>query len=406
MTQPTVSIIVTSYNYGRFLGRTIDSALDQTYGHVEVVVVDDGSTDDSLEVIRGGYAGRVTPVFKDNGGQASAFNTGFRASHGEVVCFLDSDDLVLPTAAEQAVRRMRDPTVVKVHWPLWLIDACGARLGGTLPLRGFPREDLRQLELRAGPYYDWNHLPPTSGNAWSRAFLEQILPVPEAVYRTCADEYLVTLAPIYGRIETIGEPQGCYRCHGHNRGWQRPLADSKVSADLARLEYAFETLAAHLRRVGIESDLDAWRQRNWNYLWMQRLLAAREDLRQWVPEGEALILIDGGEWGTAGVAGRRVIPFLERRGEYWGPPADDPTAVAAFERLRNSGVAFVAIWWTAWWWLDRYHEFFAHLRRSASRVLQNDRLIVFDFREATRSLGTCVRASNSQACNRTKDEGQ
>ena len=70
MPEPLVSILINNYNYGRYLGVAIDSALAQTYGRVEVVVVDDGSTDDSREVITG-FAERVVSVLKINGGQPS-----------------------------------------------------------------------------------------------------------------------------------------------------------------------------------------------------------------------------------------------------------------------------------------------------------------------------------------------
>ncbi|HMX28215.1 MAG TPA: glycosyltransferase family A protein, partial [Blastocatellia bacterium] len=108
------SIIVSSYNYGRFLNEAIDSALGQTYANTEVIVVDDGSTDDSRQIIAA-YDDRILPVLKDNGGQASAFNAGFAASRGQVVFFLDSDDVLLPTAVENAVAFFDDSGVAKAH---------------------------------------------------------------------------------------------------------------------------------------------------------------------------------------------------------------------------------------------------------------------------------------------------
>src|SRR5436853_5073279 len=108
--QPLASIVISSYNYGRYLPAAIDSALAQTYAPREVIVVDDGSTDDSRAVIAR-YGGEVTAVLKENGGQASAFNAGLRASRGEVVCFLDSDDVLLPRAVELAVAALDDAAV-------------------------------------------------------------------------------------------------------------------------------------------------------------------------------------------------------------------------------------------------------------------------------------------------------
>src|SRR3954451_20463787 len=97
--RPLVSIVIDNYNYARFLPEAIESALAQTYPDTEVIVVDDGSTDDSREIIAS-YGSRVRPVLKTNGGQASAFNAGFAASRGDVVLFLDSDDTLFPEAVE------------------------------------------------------------------------------------------------------------------------------------------------------------------------------------------------------------------------------------------------------------------------------------------------------------------
>src|SRR5206468_3986800 len=115
---PVASIIVNNYNYGRFLREAVDSALNQTYRNTEVIVVDDGSTDGSPEIIAS-YGDRIVPVLKQNGGQNSALNAGFSLSRGDVILFLDSDDVLLPTAVEAAMEALAEPDVVKVHWP-WL----------------------------------------------------------------------------------------------------------------------------------------------------------------------------------------------------------------------------------------------------------------------------------------------
>src|SRR6266404_6343268 len=122
--QPQVSIIIDNYNYGRFLGQAIESALDQAYSRTEVIVVDDGSTDNSREVISR-YGSRIVPVLQENRGQAAAFNQGFLHCQGEVVLFLDSDDGLLPTAATRAVEAFREPHIIKAHWPLHIVDELG-----------------------------------------------------------------------------------------------------------------------------------------------------------------------------------------------------------------------------------------------------------------------------------------
>ena len=82
MSGPRVSVVVNNFNYERYLGEAIDSALAQDHDDVEVVVVDDGSTDGSADVVRA-YGSRVVPVLKPNGGQGSAFNAGFAAATGD-----------------------------------------------------------------------------------------------------------------------------------------------------------------------------------------------------------------------------------------------------------------------------------------------------------------------------------
>jgi glycosyltransferase involved in cell wall biosynthesis len=83
---PLASIIITSYNYEKFLPQAIDSALKQSYPVKEIIVVDDGSTDNSRHIINS-YGDQIIPVFKKNGGITSATNAGFFASQGELIFF-------------------------------------------------------------------------------------------------------------------------------------------------------------------------------------------------------------------------------------------------------------------------------------------------------------------------------
>jgi ubiquinone/menaquinone biosynthesis C-methylase UbiE/uncharacterized protein YbaR (Trm112 family) len=100
-----------------------------------------------------------------------------------------------------------------------------------------------------------------------------------------------------------------------------------------------------------------------------------------IPSGDTLILVDGNRWGIDKViAGRRVMPFLERNGEYWGSPADDQNAINELERLRQSGANFIVFGWPAVWWLDHYCEFARYLYSKFRCVLQSSKLVVFDLR--------------------------
>src|SRR4051812_11797773 len=100
--RPLASIIINNYNYALYLAAAIESALEQAYPNCEVVVVDDGSTDDSRQIIES-YGSQITAIYKANGGQASALNAGFFASEGQIVLFLDADDVLLPAAMQLVI---------------------------------------------------------------------------------------------------------------------------------------------------------------------------------------------------------------------------------------------------------------------------------------------------------------
>jgi glycosyltransferase involved in cell wall biosynthesis len=241
--QPLVSIVVDNFNYARFIRAAIDSALAQTYPQVEVVVVDDGSTDNSREVISS-YGDRVSAVFKPNGGHASAFNAGFRASHGSIVMFLDADDMLLPNAVEETVTAWR-PGVAKAQFVLAHIDANGHPLGTTVPYlpAQMPDGDIGASILDAGGYVG----VPTSGNAFARGVLERLLPLPEAQWRQAADTSLEIIAPFLGEVVSIRKSLGCYRIHEANHGMLGEDLDSrklrvKIVIDLQR-EWALSEFA-------------------------------------------------------------------------------------------------------------------------------------------------------------------
>lgn len=104
MSNPLVSVIIPAYNAAPYVAAAVDSALAQTYAPVEVVVTDDGSTDGTAEILRPyREAGKITYIYQKNAGLSSARNTGIRASHGEYIALLDSDDLFLPDKIERQI---------------------------------------------------------------------------------------------------------------------------------------------------------------------------------------------------------------------------------------------------------------------------------------------------------------
>lgn len=98
-TPKLVSVVIPAYNFEQYVGETIESALAQTYSAIEVVVVNDGSTDGTAQVIAG-FGDRVRQITKQNGGLATARNRGIKEARGELLVFLDADDLLEPQAVE------------------------------------------------------------------------------------------------------------------------------------------------------------------------------------------------------------------------------------------------------------------------------------------------------------------
>ena len=247
-----MAIIVNNFNYARFVGRAIDSALGQTYDAVNVIVVDDGSTDGSREVIAS-YGAAIVPVFKENGGQASAFNAGFAQCAEELVIFLDADDMLSPDVGGRVVAAFEnDRSLTKVQYPLEVIDAEDRRSGIVNPAPYLPRRsgDLRREELSFPFDLTWTA---TSGNAFASPSLQRIFPVPEQDYPLLADFYVVHLTPLLGRVAWLDGVGGYYRVHGGNRFAQ---LHTKLDLDHVRRRIVFAARTqSHLESLADELGL-------------------------------------------------------------------------------------------------------------------------------------------------------
>jgi glycosyltransferase involved in cell wall biosynthesis len=127
---PRITIVTPSFNQAQFLERTIRSVLDQEYPRLEYLIMDGGSTDGSVEIIRR-YAGRLTYwTSGPDGGQAAAINAGWRMAHGEVLAWLNSDDFYLPGALSAVGHAFAEhPDAPLVYGQTRLVDADGLPLG-------------------------------------------------------------------------------------------------------------------------------------------------------------------------------------------------------------------------------------------------------------------------------------
>ncbi len=215
----SASIIIDNFNYAAYLGGAVESALAQTHSS-QVIVVDDGSSDDSRKIIAS-FGERIEAVFKENGGQASAFNAGFAKAAGDVIFFLDSDDLMEPNAVSTVLSAWRAGTVL-AHYPMTMIDSSGNPRGvvpgphAALLAEG----DVREILIANGSF----PATITSGMAFARPALARIMPMPEKDFVYSADGYLVRAMPFLGSVQRVDALLARYRMHGGNgtNPWSDP----------------------------------------------------------------------------------------------------------------------------------------------------------------------------------------
>ena len=167
---PAVSIVVTCYNYGKYLSDCISSVLAQAYDDYEIIIVNDGSTDDSHEVVQPFLSDpRIRYIHQENAGQANAKNTGTRNAKGQFIAFLDADDQWHSTKLEKQIPLFEDPKVGVVYSRARYIDERGRDLDLTL----------------TGKY-----LQPRAGRATNSLIFDNFIPFSSSVVRReCLEQY-------------------------------------------------------------------------------------------------------------------------------------------------------------------------------------------------------------------------
>jgi glycosyltransferase involved in cell wall biosynthesis len=221
------SCLVNNYNYAPYLLEAVNSALAQTRPFDEIIVVDDGSTDSSRELLSThyGHDPRVRIVTKANAGQLSCFNEGFRLCTGDIIFFLDADDVYESCYVEEALKAYHDER----HFDFVFVSP-----------RRFGKQTEEDWEQDVSRDYGYTTLltlffekwigAPTSCLSMRRALLSKILPLPYLEdWRTRADDCLVFGASLMGgRKYHLAKPLIGYRVHDANHffGRQTSLVDT------------------------------------------------------------------------------------------------------------------------------------------------------------------------------------
>jgi len=247
-----LAVIIPNYNYAEFVGQAIDSALAIDWPDKQVIVVDDGSTDASRDVMAR-YGDRITTVLQPNAGQLEAYNTGFRLAKADVVVFLDSDDLLDPQVMHRVAPLWR-PGLSKVQFRIRTVDAAGRPLGNVIPqFHGTPTpQDIRFWATTTTAY----PTPPGSGNAYASSYLERIFPLDDSCGRP-GDASCLAAAPFLGDVLTLPEVLGSYRVHGRNDGAASRLDAAQFNLHVARARQRHVYAQRMARRVGITVADDA-----------------------------------------------------------------------------------------------------------------------------------------------------
>jgi glycosyltransferase involved in cell wall biosynthesis len=242
-----VTVLINNYNYGRFLRQAIDSALNQTYLNIEVVVVDDGSNDDSRDILSS-YGNKIVPILKENGGQASAFNVGLAASRGEIICMLDADDYFHPDKVERVIPHSQPGSM--------LYHRLQIEPGATIiPPVIAPNVDyyLHAQRYSFVPYM----ASPTSGLVFRRDLALSLLPLPTEHARHSADDFIVRGAALLRKVIGIPEVLATYRVHGENAWYGKGMLKSR--GFIAELE---QYLNRKLEQAGKKPVIDFYHSPN------------------------------------------------------------------------------------------------------------------------------------------------
>lgn len=245
MQNPVVSVIISNYNYGSYLRAAIESALNQTYKNVEIIVVDDGSTDHSRDILAS-YKNYIIPILKENGGQASAWNAGFSIARGEIICFLDSDDLWLPTKVKRIVDILSAVNGIgMIRHKLRLIPEQYNYPPQEIPsfrtssIEAVPPSQILEIRFHA----------PSSALSFLKNVLAQLMPIPEEDFRISADSYLYTFAPLLGKVVSLDEVLGYYRVHDRNRYYSHSMGLEVVRKQL-QTEQAIYKWSGRFLKIG------------------------------------------------------------------------------------------------------------------------------------------------------------
>ena len=249
---PKVSVVVTNYNYSEYIYDCLQSVTLQSYPDLECIVVDDHSTDDSLEKIQHFIRNNKSQVeFKvithdSTRGQYAAFRTGMEHAAGPFVSFLDADDLLLPDFVSEHVRvHVICPPVAFTSSNQYQIDSKGQLIGGCHPdlHTQSTYRSVGTVSLQRS-FWVW---ATTSSMMFRRSVLDYVLSNADDAFKKCADNYVCHFADLLGGSILIPIVLGCYRRHQRNTFSSNPLIGGRLPTGDMRQHPAHDSVVYHIR---------------------------------------------------------------------------------------------------------------------------------------------------------------
>lgn len=426
-----LSIGLPVYNGENFLEESLESILAQTFHDFELIISDNASTD-RTESICLSFVERDPRVKyyrnERNIGAAPNFNRVFELSDNEYFKWVAHDDIHEPDFLEKCIHILdREPSVVLAYTRAISINYKGTHM----------REWGNSAELGSSkPYirFRTSLLPPTDpvplpifGVIRSAALRKTPL---QAGFAGC-DRALLAELSLYGRFHEVSQALFLQREHGERAGhmlsrdpymardfwmgehsnnielpyWQNVFAFRRAVAKSPlgfreRLPCYWEVLVWIKRQhsnlindlilavpvIGpyVQAYYRRYIDRNIDRKWQSDIRRLSTEIESLIPEESTLVVVDDGNFGAEVFPQRHPVPFLEREGQYWGPPVNDDAAIQAVELMRERGAEFLVVIWPAFWWLDYYQGWSEYLHSRYKCIKQNNRIVLFDLRQSSR----------------------
>lgn len=254
MDKPAITVLIDTYNHERFIEEAIVSVLEQDFpaSEMEILVVDDGSTDRTPEIVQK-FAPRVRYLCKENGGQASAFNFGIPQAQGEIVAFLDGDDWWAKAKLSTVVESFAEnPDIGTVGHGYHVTDEAGVLCQTVLPERKY-RLNLRSPD-EASLFTQLQGFLGTSRMAYRRAILKRALPVPD-VLRFEADEFIWTMAVAQADTLVLDAPLFFYRLHAGNHFMGSSRDEARLRRRLDVMQGLLDHVPPGLRSLDVPQEI-------------------------------------------------------------------------------------------------------------------------------------------------------